>query len=79
VFVEEDFSYKEAINRAIHGVSYIIHTENPTPRAYKMTEEEEASLAKSSMMEIITAAIRHRVKRLVVTSSAGTMYAGLPK
>jgi len=28
---------------------------------------------------MITAAIKHRVKRIVVTSSADTLYAGLPK
>jgi len=78
-FVKADICDKRAMANAIRGVQYVIHVANPIPGAKSLSEEEQIRPAKEGMQNIINAAIKSRVKRIVVTSSAVTMWGGLWK
>jgi dihydroflavonol-4-reductase len=55
-FVEADLMSKEALIKAIQGVSYIIHVASPLPGATKLKDEEMLIPAVEGMKAILEAA-----------------------
>jgi len=78
-FVEADLMSKEALTRAIQGVSYIIHVASPLPGAQKLKDEDMLVPAVEGMKAILEAAQTQKVKKLIVTSSLATVIGGVWK
>lgn len=70
---------KEALTRAIAGVSHIIHVASPLPGAAKLKDEDMIVPAVEGMKAILEAAQAQRVKKLIVTSSLATVIGGVWK
>lgn len=77
--MEADLMSKDALFKAIEGVSYIIHVANPLPGATKLTDEEMLTPAVEGMKSILQAALTHKVKKIIVTSSLATIVGGVWK
>jgi len=52
-----DLSDKDAIIRAVNGVSYIVHVANPLPGTSNISADEMIRPAKEGMQTIIDAAV----------------------
>lgn len=74
VFTEANITDEEVWDKVLNGVDYVIHTANPDP---PLTIEEEEEITKPSVegvANVMKAAIRQGVKRVIYTSSATTLY-----
>lgn len=78
-FVEADLLSKDALFKAIEGVSYIIHVASPLPGATKLTEDQMIIPATEGMKTILESAKLYKVKKIIVTSSLATMVGGVWK
>lgn len=70
---------KDALVNAIEGCSYVIHVANPLPGATKISDEEMLRPAVEGTQSILEGCVRYGVKKLIVTSSLGTMVGGVWK
>ena len=69
-FVEADLDNSQSLFEAIKGCSYVIHVANPVPDGVqKMKDEDFIIPAANGMRAVLDAAVKNRVKKLVVTSS----------
>jgi dihydroflavonol-4-reductase len=62
----------------VEGCEYVLHTASPLPIPYSENEEKIIQPAIAGTRFVAEAAIRHKVKRLVVTSSCITIVASMP-
>ena len=70
---EADLLNEASIDKAVEGCSYIVHTASPLP--IKPPEDESLVIkpAVEGTLSILRAAHKHRVKRVVITSSTVTI------
>ena len=64
-----DLSSFESMERVVAGSTYVIHLASPVPGPHVRYEEEVINPAVSGVLHIFEAATRHKVKRIVMTSS----------
>ena len=64
----------ESIDQAVEGCDYVVHTASPIP--FKQPEDENDLIkpAVEGTLAILRAALKHKVKRVVITSSGLTVY-----
>ena len=74
-FVEADLNDEASLNAAIKGSTYVVHTASPFFLGSK-TEEEMVKPAVDGTMSVVRACREHKVKRLVITSSCGSVKFG---
>ena len=67
--VEADLLKPESLDAAIAGNDYVVHTASPFPLDNPKREEELIKPAVEGTMAVVRAAHKHRVKRVVITSS----------
>lgn len=76
---EADLLDAQSIDAAIAGQDYIVHTASPAPLGHTKNEEELIKPAVEGTLAVMRAALKHGVKRVVVTSSAAAIYVRKPE
>lgn len=74
--VEADLSHEEPWDDVINGAAYVIHPASPTPTLDFKDEMEMIQPAINGVLFVLRAASRHHVKRVVLTSAYGAIFAG---
>ena len=70
--VQADLLDPESLDRAIAGCDYVIHTASPFPFKPPSDENECIKPAVVGTLAVLKAAQKHKVKRVVITSSGLT-------
>lgn len=78
-FVEADLNDSKIWEQLAEGVHYIIHIASPFPRKLPKKEEDLILPAKNGTLNILKAAAKNEVKRVVLTSSSGAIVYGKEK
>ena len=68
-FVSVDICDAEAVDKAIEGSTYVIHTASPVAVADPLDEEQLVTPAVQGTLNILQSCSKHKVKRVVLTSS----------
>lgn len=78
-FVKAELLDQESLDAAIAGCTYVIHTASPIP--IKVPEDENLIIkpAVEGTLSVLRAAHKHKVKRVVITSSGLTVYTRKPE
>ena len=63
----------ESLDKAIAGVDYVVHTASPLPIQVPEDEQVVIKPAVEGTLAVLRAAHKHKVKRVVVTSSGLTI------
>lgn len=77
-FVEADLLTSDW-DSIIQGVDFVQHIASPFPRVLPKTEEELIKPAKEGALNVLKAAAKNGVKRVVMTSSTAAVSYGKPK
>ena len=72
-FVSADISDAATVDKAIEGSAYVIHTASPVAVADPLDEEQLVTPAVQGVLNVMQACSKHKVKRVVMTSSASTV------
>lgn len=75
-FIETDLSSENNWDKAMEGVSYVVHTASPTPKLNFTNEREMIDPAVNGVLYVLKAARDAKVKRVVLTSAYGAIFAG---
>ena len=75
-FVAADLTNEAHWDAAISGATYVIHPASPTPTLNFKNESEMIDPAIQGVLYVLRAASRHDVKRVVLTSAYGAIFAG---
>jgi nucleoside-diphosphate-sugar epimerase len=78
-FVKAELLDQESLDAAIAGCTYVVHTASPIP--IKVPEDENLIIkpAVEGTLSVLRAAHKHKVKRVVITSSGLTVYTRKPE
>lgn len=71
--VAADLLDAESLDRAIEGCDYVVHTASPLPIKMPEDDMELITPAVEGTLAVMRAALKHKVKRVVVTSSGLTV------
>jgi nucleoside-diphosphate-sugar epimerase len=69
----------ESIEKAVQGCDYVVHCASPVPFKQPEDEMEVIRPAVEGTLAVLRAAHKHKVKRVVVTSSGLTIYQRKPE
>lgn len=75
-FIETDLSSENNWDKAMEGVTYVIHPASPTPKLNFKDEREMIDPAVNGVLYVLKAARDAKVKRVVLTSAYGAIFAG---
>lgn len=75
-FVAADLTAPAHWDAAIAGADYVIHPASPTPTLNFKDESEMIQPAVNGVLYVLRAAAAHHVKRVVLTSAYGAIFAG---
>lgn len=75
-FIETDLSSEKNWDKAMEGVTYVIHPASPTPKLNFKDEKEMIDPAVNGVLYVMKAARDANVKRVVLTSAYGAIFAG---
>lgn len=78
-FAEADLLDAAVWPSLMAGIDYVQHVASPFPRSLPKTEEELIKPAKQGTLHVLKAAAEAGVKRVVLTSSSGSIAYGKPK
>ncbi|MEN0002914.1 MAG: aldehyde reductase [Bacteroidota bacterium] len=78
-FAEADLTDASAWEKLMQGVDYVQHIASPFPRVLPKNEEKLIGPAKNGTLNVLKAAAKRGVKRVVLTSSTGAIVYGRPK
>lgn len=70
---EADLLKPESLDLAIEGCDFVVHTASPFPLAAPKHEDELIKPAVEGTMAVMRAAHKHKVKRVVITSSVASI------
>ena len=73
-FDEADLLNEESLFNAIEGSTYVVHTASPFPIAKPKNEDVLIKPAVEGTMAVMRASHKHKVKRVVITSSVAAIY-----
>jgi dihydroflavonol-4-reductase len=73
--VEADLLKPETLDEAIKGCDFLVHTASPFPLKVPDDENVLVKPAVEGTMAAVRAAHKHRLKRVVITSSIVAIYA----
>ena len=71
--VEAELTDAASIDAAVNGCDYVVHVASPLPPNIPKDENEIIKPAVEGAKNILTAALKHNVKRVVFTSSLATL------
>lgn len=74
--VAADLTNPDHWDDAINGADYVIHPASPTPTLNFKDEREMIEPAINGVLYVLRAAAKHHVKRVVLTSAYGAIFAG---
>ena len=74
--VEADLTNDACWDATVNGCEYVIHTASPVLPYVAKNEDELIKPAVEGAKSVFNAAIKHNVKRVVLTSSIVTLFAG---
>jgi len=77
-FIEADLTDSTVWEQATQGVQYVLHIASPFPRELPKREEDLIIPAKNGTLNVLKAAAKNGVKRVVLTSSSGAITYGKP-
>ena len=77
--VNADLLDAESLDLAIKGQDYVIHTASPFPAAHPKDDNDIIKPAVEGTLAVMRAAHKHKVKRVVITSSVAAIMAHLPE
>lgn len=72
--VEADLDNEQSIHDAIEGCTYVVHTASPFPLEKPKDEQVLIKPAVQGTLAALRGAQKHKVKRVVVTSSVVSMW-----
>ncbi|MFV0561215.1 MAG: SDR family oxidoreductase [Enterococcus sp.] len=75
-FIEADLGTDDHWNEAIRGADYVIHVASPTPTLNFKNEDEMIRPAIDGVLRVLRASRDAGVKRVVMTSAYGAIFAG---
>lgn len=75
-FVEADLTHDHGWAAVMQGATYVIHVASPTPTLNFKNESEMIRPAVDGVVRVLTAARDAKVKRVVLTSAYGAVFAG---
>lgn len=75
-FIETNLTSEKNWPAAMEGVSYVMHVASPTPKLNFKHEEEMINPAVNGVLMVLRAAQNANVKRVVLTSAYGAVFAG---
>ncbi|HCC00626.1 MAG TPA: epimerase [Ruminococcaceae bacterium] len=75
-FIETDLTRDQNWEQAMAGATYAIHPASPTPTLNFKKEEEMIRPAIDGVLRVLKAARDHQLKRVVLTSAYGAIFAG---
>ena len=75
-FAQAELTQPESWDAAMEGVDYVLHIASPLPRANPKDDQELIVPARDGALNVLKAAERHNVKRMVMTSSAAAVAYG---
>ena len=70
---QADLLDAESLDKAIAGVDYVVHTASPLPIQVPEDEQVVIKPAVEGTLAVLRAAHKHKVKRVVITSSGLTI------
>lgn len=76
--VAADLTHEAPWDAVMDGATYVIHVASPTPTLDFKDESEMIQPAIDGVLFVLRAASRHHVKRVVLTSAYGAIFAGHP-
>ena len=71
--VEMNLLNEKQIDKAVEGCDYVIHVASPFPYKEPKNEEDVIEPAFKGTLYVLRAAYKHKVKRVVLTSSVATI------
>ena len=78
-FANADLLDPSSIDNAISGADFVIHTASPYPKARPKDENVLIKPAVEGTLAVLRAALKHKVKRVVITSSLVATFQPLVK
>ena len=72
--VEADLLQPQTLEDAIAGAQYVVHTASPFPIQKPKHENDLIKPAVEGTMTVMRAALKHKVQRVVITSSGAAIY-----
>lgn len=75
-FIETDLTSEKNWDKAMEGATYVIHPASPTPKLDFKDEKEMIHPAVNGVLHVMRAARDAKVKRVVITSAYGAIFAG---
>ncbi len=78
-FAEADLVNSEVWQELTKGIEYVMHIASPFPRELPKNEDDLIIPAKNGALNVLKAASANGVKRVVMTSSSGSITYGRPK
>jgi dihydroflavonol-4-reductase len=76
---EADLLNEESLFKAIEGSTYVVHTASPFPIANPKNEDVLIKPAVEGTLAVMRAALKNKVKRVVITSSVAAIYVASDK
>ncbi|CDW84889.1 nad-dependent epimerase dehydratase [Stylonychia lemnae] len=70
---EADLLNPESLDNAIQGCDYVVHTASPLPAIVPKDENVLIRPAVEGTLSILRSCVKHKIKRIVITSSSLTM------
>ena len=77
--VEADLLKPESLEKAIEGCTYVVHTASPFPLSAPKNEDDLIKPAVEGTLSVMRAALKNKVKRVVVTSSIASIIEHIPE
>jgi nucleoside-diphosphate-sugar epimerase len=71
--VEADLMNADSLDRAVQGCYYVVHTASPFPAVNPRDENDLIKPAVEGTLAVMRAAHKHKVKRVVITSSVAAI------
>ncbi|EAR87901.2 oxidoreductase, putative (macronuclear) [Tetrahymena thermophila SB210] len=75
--VEADLQDKSSWDLAMKDIDYVVHTASPNPQSIPKNEDELIIPAVQGTEAIFEAALKHKIKKIVMTSSMATVFTGI--
>jgi len=77
--VEADLTNNAVWDKIVEGCDYVLHVASPFPNKPPKDEKELTVPAVNGTRSVLEAAIKHKVKHIIITSSIAAIFSGQNK